>query len=31
LTAEHKVRPFEGRLSAESPLFETCIIGREYS
>ena len=29
LIPEQKVRRFEGRLSAESSLFETCVIGRE--
>jgi len=26
-----KVRLIEGRLSAESPLFETCVIGRGHN
>jgi len=29
LIPKQKVRRFEGRLSAESLLFETCVIGRE--
>jgi len=30
LMPEQKLRRFESRLSAESPLFVTCVVGREH-